>query len=141
MAKANKSCYTCNKSYYYCSTCPGEKKEVYNNMFCCERCSKIFKTLTDETFKRIDIAECKKQLMELNVSTEETLKDGIKKHVSRILDYKEPIVEIVKEEFTSSNIDSAAETPIKKNIDEEVPTKKIIYSHMKSKRQRNSEVD
>lgn len=130
MAKTNKECYTCGQKYYYCPTCPGEKKEIYNNMFCCERCSKIFKTLTDETFKRIDIAECKNQLLGLNVSTKENFKEGIKRHITRILDYKEPIVEIVKEEVSTDEV-----------VVTDDAVKKTNYTQKKSRKPRNSEVD
>ena len=57
------------------------KKEIFYNMFHCERCSKIFKTLTDETFKHLTTAQCKEELLKLNVSANEEFKDGIKKHI------------------------------------------------------------
>ena len=141
MAKTNKECYTCGQKYYYCPTCPSEKKEIYNNMFCCERCSKIFKTLTDETFKRIDISECKNQLMTLNVSINETFKDGIKKHITRILDYKEPIEENTQEEIVSLETDVTTEIHTIENIVEENVVKKTYYTPKKSRKPRNSEVD
>lgn len=96
MAKANRTCYTCGQPYYFCGNCPSEtKKETFYNMFHCERCSKIFKTLTDETFKHITTAQCKEELLRLNVSVNEEFKDGIKRHIKRVFDHKEPIVKPV----------------------------------------------
>ena len=82
MAKANRECYTCSSKYYYCPSCPSsDKKESYYNMFCSERCSKIFKTLTDQTFKHITIEECQNKLNELNVQLTDSYKENIKKHI------------------------------------------------------------
>ena len=130
MAKTNRKCYTCGKEYYYCPTCPSEtKKETFYNMFHCERCSKIFKTLTDETFKHLTTAQCKEELLKLNVSIEEEFKDGIKKHIKRVFDYKESIVEPVVETVVP-------ETKIVEEITEKVsvtepikeePIKKMSY--------------
>lgn len=86
MAKANRFCYTDNKPYYYCTSCLS-RNTGYNNMFCCERCSKIFKVLTDETFKKITVSECKNKLIELNVSLNEEFKDSVKRHIERVLSY------------------------------------------------------
>jgi len=140
MAKTNKECYTCGQKYYYCPTCPSEKKEIYNNMFCCERCSKIFKTLTDETFKRIDIVECKNQLLRLSVSTKENFKEGIKNHITRILDYKEPVVDDVKEDIIPE-VDVAPEISVDDVETKENAVKKTYYTPKKSRKPRNSEVD
>ena len=94
MAKANRICHTCLKEYYHCPTCPStSKKEVFYNMFCSERCSKIFKTLTDETFKRLTVEQCKEKLNKLDVSLNEKFKDGIKKHIERIMN-TETVVEV-----------------------------------------------
>ena len=139
MAKVNRKCYTCGKEYYYCPTCPSEtKKETFYNMFHCERCSKIFKTLTDETFKHLTTAQCKEELLKLNVSADEEFKDGIKKHIKRVFDYKEPVVETV-----------VPETKIVEEITEKVSVTESIKEEQKKKmnyvlrkeQKRNSEVD
>lgn len=145
MSKTNRICYTCNKDYYFCPTCPSEKKkETFYNMFCCERCSKIFKTLTDETFKRLTIAQCREQLLELNVSTNENFKDGIKKHITRVFDYKEPIVEIVDAIKEKEEIIPEVEVLEEISIPElavEEPVKKMEYVPKKNRKKKNSEVD
>ena len=139
MAKTNRKCYTCGKEYYYCPTCPSEtKKETFYNMFHCERCSKIFKTLTDETFKRLTIAQCKEELLKLNVSADEEFKDGIKKHIKRVLDYKEPVVETVSPE-TKIVEEITEKVSVTESIKEE-PIKKMSYV-LKKEQKRNSEVD
>ena len=139
MAKSNRECYTCGKEYYYCPTCPSEtKKETFYNMFHCERCSKIFKTLTDETFKHITTAQCKEQLIKLNVSTNEEFKDGIKKHVKRVFDYKEPIVETVVDtvveqvvENVVSETDVVKEVPVIETYKKEFPKNNTFQKNKK----------
>ena len=139
MAKINRECYTCGKEYYYCPTCPSEtKKETFYNMFHCERCSKIFKTLTDETFKYITTAQCKEQLIKLNVSTNEEFKDGIKKHIKRVFDYKEPIVETIVEPVA----EPAVETVVSEaDVAKEVPVIETFKKEFPKSKKRNSEVD
>jgi len=146
MAKTNRECYTCGQKYYHCPTCPSEtKKETFYNMFCCERCSEIFKTLTDETFKRLTIAQCKEQLIKLNVSVDESLKNGIKTHIARVLSYEEPLVEAVeiveeKEEKTVPEVEITEEVSTTETI-EEKPVKKMEYIPKKNRKKKNSEVD
>ena len=104
MAKANRICYTDNIPYYYCPSCPSQgKKEAFYKMFCCERCSKIFTLLTNETFKHITTEQCKEELLKLNVTKEENFKNSIQLHIQRVLDYnlseevkEEPEIEVVK---------------------------------------------
>ena len=143
MAKTNRKCYTCGKEYYYCPTCPSEaKKETFYNMFHCERCSKIFKTLTDETFKYLTTAQCKEELLKLNVSADEEFKDGIKKHIKRVFDYKEPIEKPVVETVVPETkiVEEITEkVSVTKPIKEE-PIKKMNYV-LKKEQKRNSEVD
>ena len=150
MAKANRTCYTCKTEYHYCPTCPSEtKKETFYNMFCCERCSKIFKTLTDETFKRLTTSECKEQLLRLNVSIDEDFKDGIKNHLKRVFNFEESDVELIEEmqeaqgtqeEFmVISNAEVNEEvTLVETNVIEE-PIKKMNYVSKKNRKSRNNE--
>lgn len=137
MPKPNRFCYTDNKAYYYCPSCPNGIKDGFNSMFCCERCSDIFKALTDETFKRITIKECKKELEKLNVSLEENFKDGIRSHIERIFSYVEDIKpvksEIVENEITENEV-------VKEEVVDSEETIKI--KHVSKKRtNKNSEVD
>ena len=126
MAKTNRECYTCGKEYYYCPTCPLEtKKETFYNMFHCERCSKIFKTLTDETFKHLTTAQCKEELLKLNVSVSEEFKDGIKKHIKRVFDYKEPVAETVVQE--TKIVEEITEKFFVAEPIKEEPIKKMSY--------------
>ena len=147
MAKANRECYTCGQRYYYCPTCPsGEKKEVFYNMFCCERCSKIFKTLTNESLKYLTTAQCKEQLLELNVSTKETYKDSIKKHIEKVFSYNEPVaksVEVVEEneEVGVSETKIIKEVSTTETLVEEDTAKKTNYVPKKNRKVKNSEVD
>lgn len=155
MAKANRECYTCGHQYHYCPTCPSEtKKETFYNMFCCERCSKIFKTLTDETFKHLTTSQCKERLLQLNVSLSENFKEGINKHIAKVFDYKEPAIEtaetveeMVSEIEVETDVESkleiedvsSVETTIE--ISEENEVTKMNYIPKKNRKKQNSEVN
>ncbi len=150
MAKANRICHTCKTEYHHCPTCPSEtKKETFYNMFCCERCSKIFKTLTDETFKRLTISECKEQLLRLNVSIDEDFKEGIKNHLKRVFNYEEPEVELVEEmqevQETQEEINVISNDEVAEEVSNietsatEEPIKKMNYVSKKNRKSRNNE--
>lgn len=152
MAKrANRTCYTCGKEYYFCPNCPSETRiEVFYHMFCCERCSKIFKSLTDETFKHITTKQCKDELVGLGVSPNENFKECINRHVKEVFDYKEPeIIEIKpeikletepeKELLTDTKTDTVIENDVVlKEESEEIELSKPVR---KAKKIKNSEVD
>lgn len=125
MAKANRECYSCGQKYYYCPQCSNEmKKASFYNMFCCERCSKIFKTLTNESFKKISTSDCKKELLNLNVSLDEEFKGSVKKHIERVLSF----------------IDETEQIKEEKEPELEIEPKKI-KSGSKKRVNKNSEVD
>lgn len=150
MAKANRTCHTCKTEYHYCPTCPSEtKKETFYNMFCCERCSKIFKTLIDETFKRLTTSECKEQLLKLNVSIDEDFKDGIKNHLKRVFNCEEPVAELIEEmqevQGTQEEVMVISDAEVNEevilvetNVIEE-PIKKMNYVSKKNRKSRNNE--
>ena len=102
MAKANRECHTCSAKYYYCPTCPDDSRNprIYV-MWCGERCAKIFNLLSDETFNNITTAECKEELLKLNITEKDNLKDSIKKHIQRVIgsEQKESVVEVANEEI------------------------------------------
>lgn len=153
MAKANRECYTCSSKYYYCPNCQsGIKKGSYYNMFCSERCSKIFKTLTNETFKHITTEQCKEELGSLNVKLSESFKDSIKKHIEKVMRHGESLIEKIEDIKIEENSDeqNTAENELA-NVEnsiivdastEENEIKKIKYATKKrNKRLKNSEVD
>lgn len=148
MAKANRECYTCGQRYHHCPTCPSEaKKETFYNMFCSERCSKIFKALTNETFKHITTAECKEQLLQLNVTVDENFKDGVNNHIAKVFNYSEPVAETPKEVDMNIETVSDVEEIIAKEVEvtlvvpEENEVKKMKYVPKKNRKRQNSEVD
>ena len=127
MSKANRICYTDNTPYYYCPSCPTErKKESFYHMFCCERCYKIFTLLSNENFKHITTAQCKQELLKLNVTQEENFKDGIKLHIQRVLEYNPPIE--AKDNFAIADMNEPKEDVVK-------------IKAVPKKRTKNSEVD
>ena len=67
MPKANRKCYCCGREYYYCPSCPDERKDprIYI-MWDSEVCKEIFNTLASESTKNITAKECKEKLIEFN---------------------------------------------------------------------------
>ena len=99
MAKQNRICHTCGNGYYYCPSCPNDKRDPHIYvMWCGERCKKIFGLLSDETLNRITTAECKNELLKLGVTVDDTFKDGVKAHAERVLNFVELVVEEVATE-------------------------------------------
>lgn len=129
MAKANRTCHTCGNEYYYCPSCPVDKRDpqIYV-MWCGEKCKKIFNLLSDETFKRITTAECKEELVNLGVTLRDTFKDGVKVHAERVLNYKEPVV----------NIEITKEADVIETV-ENIAVEATEFKH--KKKRKNSEVD
>ena len=59
MAKANRVCYCCGHEYYFCPSCPNDRKDpqIYT-MWDSELCKDIFNTLVSESTKKITTREC-----------------------------------------------------------------------------------
>jgi len=136
VSKNNRICYTCGQEYYYCPSCPSKGKvEAFYNMFHEERCSKIFKLLTDETCKHITTAECKQALLDLNVSINEKYKQGVKQHIEKVMNYEDSNQEIIENDVF---VDEIVNTDNAKETSELL---KINYVSKKRRKHKNSEVD
>ena len=95
MAKANRVCYCCGREYYFCPSCPKDKKDpqIYT-MWDSELCKDVFNTLSRESLKKITTKECKEKLIELGVDKIDIKKDSVKAHINKVMNYKD--VEDVK---------------------------------------------
>lgn len=149
MSKANRTCYCCGREYYYCPSCPGDKKNprIYT-MWDSELCRDIFNTLVSESTKKITTLECKNKLIELGVSKDTKLKDSIRKHADRVMSYKEEKVEEVKLEVleeVSDNTDISVEEKEEvveiKETAENVKKTSRTKARKSSYNKENSEVD
>ena len=155
MAKQNRICHTCGKGYYYCPSCPNDKRDpqIYI-MWCGDRCKQIFGLLSDETFKKITTAECKDELIKLGVTADEKFKDGVMTHAERVLSFTEPVIKeevIIAEVNEVSETEEIDETNKTEEIDEVNKVEEIILEEPKTydttyvaknkKKKRNSEVD
>lgn len=90
MPKANRTCYCCGREYYFCPSCPSDRKDpLIYTMWDSDICKDIFNTLTKESTKKITTKECKDKLIELGVDKVEINKESVKKHVDRIMNYKD----------------------------------------------------
>lgn len=148
MSKNNRICYTCGQDYYFCNQCPSDKrKETFYNMFHCKRCADIFNLLRDESGKKITTAECKEQLLQLNVTVDEKFKDGVNNHIAKVFSYSEPIVEVSKEAdidtetVTDTKEIVVQEVEVTSEVSEENEAKKMKYVPKKNRKRQNSEVD
>lgn len=103
MPKANRTCYCCGRKYYYCTSCPDDRRDprIYV-MWDSELCREIFSVLSNESAKKITTLECKEKLIELGVTKETVLKESVRKHVDRVMSYEEEVVKV--EEMVSDSI-------------------------------------
>lgn len=103
MPKANRTCYCCGREYYYCTSCPDDRRDprIYV-MWDSESCREIFNVLTSESTKKITTLECKEKLIELGVTKETALKENVRKHVDRVMSYEKEVVKI--EEVVLDNV-------------------------------------
>lgn len=155
MPKANRTCYCCGKEYYYCPSCPNDRRDPrIFVMWDSEKCKEIFNTLTNESFKEITTLECKKKLIELGVTKDTVLRESVRKHVDQVMSYKEKaekaveriIEEVVQDEiseienivendmlisedveqFEENNIKTALIDAVNENIKKNRKTKKVF---------------
>lgn len=152
MAKANRECHTCSTKYYYCPTCPDDNRNprIYV-MWCGERCAKIFNLLSDETFNNITTAECKEELLKLNITEKDNFKDSIKKHIQRVMEseQKDSVVDIVETVNVAEPVIEAAadvtETDVTETIESIEVTAETTDNNSgykkRNKKYRNSEVN
>lgn len=140
MSKANRTCYCCEREYYYCPSCPSENKNpnIYT-MFDSELCRDIFNTLVSESTKKITTLECKKRLVEMGVNENTVLKASIRKHVDRVMSCEEE--KFIENEI---NVESTEEVVTIELVEEEKINKANKTRTRKtssSKNKKNSEVD
>lgn len=102
MPKANRTCYCCGREYYFCPSCPSDRKDpLIYTMWDSEICKDIFNTLVKESTKKITTKECKDKLIELGVEKVVINKESVKKHLDRVMNYKD--VEDVTLEVTETD--------------------------------------
>lgn len=103
MPKANRTCYCCGREYYFCPSCPSDRKDpLIYTMWDSEICKDIFNTLTKESTKKITTKECKNKLIELGADKVEINKESVKRHFDRVMSYTDV-------EDAKNNIEVAAE--------------------------------
>lgn len=116
MPKANRTCYCCGQEYYYCPSCPGDKKDpqIYT-MWDSEVCKDIFNTLSRESLKKITTKECKENLIELGVDKIEIKKESVKNHINRVMSC-EDIKDIKIEKTENVETEEVTEEPLDSDV-------------------------
>lgn len=136
MPKANRTCHCCGREYYYCPSCPDDRRDprIYV-MWDSELCREIFNVLTEESTKKISTLECKEKLIELGVTQDTVLKESVRKHIDRVMIYKEEIVEnisIVLEDTSQlkekSQLEEQNETEVIAEVISEVVTEEEVVT-------------
>lgn len=146
MPKANRICHCCGKGYYYCPSCPDDRRDprVYV-MWDSELCREIFNVLTNESIGKISTLECKERLIKLGVNKDTILKDNVRKHVDRVMTYEEEkpveVVELSEEiNVTEKVTESEAEIQVENIVeDENENTKKISKTRTRKSSVKNEE--
>lgn len=124
MAKPNRICYCCGREYYFCPSCPDDRRDpqIYV-MWDSELCKDIFTTLTNEFTKKITTSECKSKLIELGVDDMEINNSSVKNHIDRVMSYKtvvEPIQEVIEETVEVTDIKTIEMTDIAEDVENKV---------------------
>ena len=105
MPKANRTCYCCGKEYYYCPSCPDDRRDPrIFVMWDSEKCREIFNVLTNESTNKITTLECKNKLIKLGVTKDTMLRESVRKHVDRVMSYQEEIIQEVVEKVVQDEI-------------------------------------
>ncbi len=86
MARTNRICKVCGKSYYYCPSCEGkESLQTWRVLTCSEECNTIFRTLQLHYQKNISNEDVAEILKGLDLSILKNANDSIKQQVKEIL--------------------------------------------------------
>ena len=128
MPKANRTCYCCGHEYYFCPSCPSDRKDpqIYT-MFDSEICKGVFNTLVKESTKKITTKECKEKLIELGVDKIDIKKDSVKKHINRVMGCEDVIEETKKEENVLETLEVAEVIEVSEvNNSAEIETVEIV---------------
>ena len=106
MTKANRICYCCGREYYFCPSCPKDRKDpqIYT-MWDSEICRDIFNTLSRESLKKITTKECKEKLIELCIDKVEINKESVKNHINRVMSYED--VEVAEKQITEAVVETS----------------------------------
>lgn len=116
MPKANRTCYCCGHEYYYCPSCPGDKRDpqIYT-IWDSEICKDIFDTLVSESTKKITTKECKEKLIELGINKVDIKRETVKNHIDRVMSFvdKNEEEQLIKKE---DNVESIEDTKIENEL-------------------------
>lgn len=116
MPKANRTCYCCGREYYFCPSCPSDRKDpLIYTMWDSEICKDIFNTLVKESTKKITTKECKDKLIELGVEKVVINKESVKKHLDRVMNYKD--VEDVKSNIEVIDVEAVETTEVIESVE------------------------
>ena len=125
MPKANRTCYCCGREYYFCPSCPSDRKDpLIYTMWDSEICKDIFNTLVKESTNKITTKECKNKLIELGVEKVVINKESVKKHLDRVMSYKD--VEDEKNDIKAVDVEAVETTEVIESVEvaetsEEIP--------------------
>ena len=129
MAKLNKICCVCKRSYHYCPTCLSDmNKPTWMGVFCCENCRDVYNTLNDYRYKKLSKEEALQKLEKLDLSETDKLPSNFKDMLNEILslefkkaksqEKEDTIDDSILEDFSVGIIDQENETVENDLIDE-----------------------
>lgn len=91
MARRQRECYLCGKSYQYCSTCSQDRtKPAFLAIFHNENCKNIFETCTNFNLELITKLEAQEALIECDLSDQANFKPYVQNDIERIFSADEP---------------------------------------------------
>lgn len=88
MPKSNRICKVCGTKYYYCPSCPDDRREKWHVLACSAKCHDAFNILSDEYAGRVTTVDAKKKLVSLGFNKTDIFNENIVEHALRVLNYK-----------------------------------------------------
>lgn len=87
MAKKNRKCFTCGKSYDFCPDCigPDRLKPTWYSEFCCEDCKTLWETATKFNIGKLTKAEAKAIISALELKPAEQYVACIQRDLKNIM--------------------------------------------------------
>lgn len=114
MAKDNKKCILCHKTYKYCGHCKSSSayEPSWREAWDTENCMNIFQILSDYLHGKVEAKDAKKKLVKLDLSDKESYSTKMGNAVDEILAVE--IIEESKPDEVDKVIDSPVETSVPK---------------------------
>ena len=99
MAKPNRKCFFCGRSFYFCPTCPSDiNKPSWYTMWCSEQCKALDNIVAAHRTGKITTEEAKNKINELNIDVNNLkfARESLKEYFNNIISYESENISEIK---------------------------------------------